>query len=77
LIGLVIVLFIMEVQQRNLGEDKYGPAPLLRKMVDAGYLGRKSRRGFYQYKRSDLSIQPSANNYQRLICLMHGRQSEN
>ena len=49
LIGLDVVLFIMEVLQRDLGEDKYRPAPLLRKMVDAGYLGRKSRRGFYNY----------------------------
>jgi 3-hydroxybutyryl-CoA dehydrogenase len=49
LIGLDVVLFIMEVLQRDLGEDKYRPAPLLRRMVDAGYLGRKSGRGFYRY----------------------------
>ena len=49
LIGLDVVLSVMEVLQADLGEDKYRPAYLLRKMVAAGHLGRKSGRGFYEY----------------------------
>ena len=49
LVGLDVVLSVMEILHRDLGEDKYRPAYLLRKMVDAGYLGRKSGRGFYVY----------------------------
>jgi 3-hydroxybutyryl-CoA dehydrogenase len=48
-IGLDTVLYIAEVLHKGLGEDKYRPAPLLRQYVDAGWFGRKSKRGFYQY----------------------------
>ena len=48
-IGLDVCLSIMEVLHRELGEDKYRPCPLLRKMVAAGHLGRKSGQGFYDY----------------------------
>lgn len=49
LIGLDVCLAIMEVLHRDLGDDKYRPCPLLRRMVAAGHLGRKSGRGFYTY----------------------------
>jgi 3-hydroxybutyryl-CoA dehydrogenase len=50
LIGLDVCLAILEVLHRDLGDDKYRPAPLLRKMVAAGRLGRKSGRGFHVYR---------------------------
>ena len=49
LIGLDTCLSIMEVLHRGIGEDKYRPCPLLRKYVDAGWLGRKAGKGFYDY----------------------------
>jgi 3-hydroxybutyryl-CoA dehydrogenase len=49
LIGLDICLSILEVLHRDLGEDRYRPCPLLRKYVAAGWLGRKSGRGFFRY----------------------------
>jgi 3-hydroxybutyryl-CoA dehydrogenase len=49
LIGLDTCLSIMEVLHEGLGDSKYRPCPLLRKMVKAGWLGKKSGRGFYEY----------------------------
>ncbi|HEX5005411.1 MAG TPA: 3-hydroxybutyryl-CoA dehydrogenase [Gemmatimonadales bacterium] len=50
-IGLDVCLAILEVLHRGLGDDKYRACPLLRRMVAAGYLGRKSGRGFYEYSK--------------------------
>jgi 3-hydroxybutyryl-CoA dehydrogenase len=50
LIGLDVCLAILEVLHRELGDDKYRPAPLLRTLVAAGRLGKKSGRGFYTYR---------------------------
>ena len=58
LIGLDTCLAIMEVMHRVLGDDKYRPCPLLKKYVDAGYLGRKSGRGFYVYDEKGTLIPP-------------------
>jgi len=49
-IGLDVCLDIMNVLYDGFGDSKYRPCPLLRRMVDAGYLGRKSGRGFYEYE---------------------------
>jgi len=48
-IGLDTCLYILEVLHEGLGEDKYRPCPLLRKHVEAGWLGKKTGRGFYEY----------------------------
>lgn len=50
LIGLDVCLDILQVLHRDLGENRYRPCPLLRKMVQAGRLGRKSKHGFYRYE---------------------------
>lgn len=50
LIGLDVCLDILEVLHRDLGEDRYRPCPLLRKMVKASRLGRKTKHGFYRYE---------------------------
>ena len=50
LIGLDVCLAVMEALHHDLGDDKYRPCPLLRRMVAAGHLGRKTGRGFYTYE---------------------------
>lgn len=60
LIGLDTCLAIMEVMHRVFGDDKYRPCPLLKKYVDAGYLGRKVGRGFYRYDPQGTPIPPPA-----------------
>jgi len=49
LIGLDTCLAILEVLHAGLGDPKYRPCPLLRKYVSAGWMGRKTKRGFYTY----------------------------
>ena len=49
MVGLDTILFVLDGFHKELGEDKYRPATLLRKMVRAGHLGRKSGKGFYDY----------------------------
>jgi 3-hydroxybutyryl-CoA dehydrogenase len=60
LIGLDTCLAIMEVMHRVFGDDKYRPCPLLKKYVDAGYLGRKAGRGFYTYDAQGNATPPVA-----------------
>ena len=49
-IGLDVCLAIMEVLYQGFGNPKYAPCPLLRQMVEAGYLGNKTQKGFYNYE---------------------------
>ncbi|HEX7672115.1 MAG TPA: 3-hydroxyacyl-CoA dehydrogenase family protein, partial [Polyangiaceae bacterium] len=63
LIGLDTCLFIAEVLQREFGEDKYRPSALLRNYVAAGWLGKKTNRGFYVYSGGTIekpSVHPRA-----------------
>ena len=51
LIGLDVCLYVMDVLYREFQDSKYRASPLLRKMVDAGYLGRKAHQGFFDYRK--------------------------
>jgi 3-hydroxybutyryl-CoA dehydrogenase len=59
LVGLDTVLAISEVLHRDFGDDKYRPAATLRNLVAAGWLGRKTRRGFYVYDEKGEKLGPS------------------
>lgn len=64
-IGLDTCLNIMKVLYEGLGNDKYAPAPLLRKLVEAGYLGKKSGRGFFVYEQQQQQAQQSSSSSQK------------
>ena len=70
LIGLDTCLAIMEVMHRVFGDDKYRPCPLLKKYVDAGYLGRKAGRGFYTYDAQGNATPPAV---QRTLTMTSAR----
>ncbi|MHB2019260.1 MAG: 3-hydroxyacyl-CoA dehydrogenase family protein [Candidatus Xenobia bacterium] len=55
-IGLDVCLAIMDVLHEGLGDDKYRACPLLRRMVSAGHLGRKSGQGFYNYQKQEAAV---------------------
>ncbi|HEY2550384.1 MAG TPA: 3-hydroxyacyl-CoA dehydrogenase NAD-binding domain-containing protein [Streptosporangiaceae bacterium] len=64
LIGLDTSLSVLEVLQEEFGGQRYTPAPLLRRLTTAGRTGRKSGRGFYDYRRDDTAPQPSSESQQ-------------